>query len=157
MLSVKLSSAHLGGPRGILQPLLLSATHIISRGRKRGRVMPIVALLQQEAFDPEVTHILTTAFDKAWDKFKSSGSALADDGCAPSTLGLRMQNCEIKYKKPTAGAGAQKSGNFRRRPRGYLARISAKFRKLFLLVFNADLATARARARGTSRVLPSTK
>jgi hypothetical protein len=33
--------------------------------------MPIVALLQQEAFDPEVTHILTTAFDKAWDKFKS--------------------------------------------------------------------------------------
>jgi hypothetical protein len=46
--------------------------------------------------------------------------------------GLRMQNCEIKYKKPTGGRGAQKSGNFRRRPRGYLARISAEFRKFFL-------------------------
>jgi hypothetical protein len=36
----------------------------------------------------EATHILTTAFDKAWDKFKSSGSALADDACAPSTRAL---------------------------------------------------------------------
>jgi hypothetical protein len=26
--------------------------------------MPIVALLQKAAFDPETTHILTTAFDK---------------------------------------------------------------------------------------------
>ena len=50
--------------------------------------MPIVALLQQAAFDPEATRILTTAFDKAWDKFKSSGSALADDACAPSTRAL---------------------------------------------------------------------
>jgi hypothetical protein len=31
---------------------------------------------------------LTTAFDKAWDKFKSSGSPLADDACAPSTRAL---------------------------------------------------------------------
>ena len=58
------------------------------KSRKRGDVMPIVALLQQAAFDPEITHILTTAFDKAWDKFKSSGSALADDACAPSTRAL---------------------------------------------------------------------
>src|SRR5437660_1722047 len=50
--------------------------------------MPIVPLLQEAAFDPETTHILTTAFNKAWDRFKSSGSALADDACAPSTLGL---------------------------------------------------------------------
>src|SRR5262245_42400781 len=50
--------------------------------------MPIVALLQKAAFDPETTHILTTAFDKAWDKFKSSGSPLADDACAPSTRAL---------------------------------------------------------------------
>jgi hypothetical protein len=50
--------------------------------------MPIVALLQQVAFDPEATRILTTAFDKAWDKFKSSGSALAGDACAPSTRAL---------------------------------------------------------------------
>ena len=50
--------------------------------------MPIVALLQEAAFDPETTHILVTAFDKAWDKFKSSGNALADDACAPSTRAL---------------------------------------------------------------------
>jgi hypothetical protein len=50
--------------------------------------MPIVALLQKAAFDPETTQTLTTAFDKAWEKFKSSGSALADDVCAPSTRAL---------------------------------------------------------------------
>ena len=50
--------------------------------------MPIVALLQKAAFDPETTQILTTAFDKAWEKFMSSGSALADDRCAPSTRAL---------------------------------------------------------------------
>ena len=55
---------------------------------ERECVMPIVALLQQTAFDLETTRILTTAFDKAWDKFKSSGSALADDACAPSTRAL---------------------------------------------------------------------
>jgi hypothetical protein len=50
--------------------------------------MPIVALLQEAAFDPETTHILATAFDKAWDKFKSSGNTLADDTCAPSARAL---------------------------------------------------------------------
>src|SRR5215831_13924062 len=53
-----------------------------------GCAMPIVSLLREAAFDPETTHILTTAFNKAWDKFKSSGSALADDACAPSTRAL---------------------------------------------------------------------
>jgi hypothetical protein len=33
-------------------------------------------------------NILTTAFDDAWAKFKASGSALAEDGCAPSTRTL---------------------------------------------------------------------
>jgi hypothetical protein len=50
--------------------------------------MPIVPLLQEAAFGPEATEILTTAFNKAWDKFKSSGSALASDACAPSTRAL---------------------------------------------------------------------
>jgi len=50
--------------------------------------MPIVALLQKAAFDPETTQILTTAFDKAWERFKSSGSPLADNACAPSTRAL---------------------------------------------------------------------
>ena len=36
--------------------------------------MSIVPLLQEAAFDPEATHILTTAFNKAWDKFKSSAA-----------------------------------------------------------------------------------
>jgi hypothetical protein len=57
-------------------------------GRLRGAVVPIGALLQEAAFDPETTRILTTAFDKAWDKFKSSGHALAGDACAPSTRAL---------------------------------------------------------------------
>jgi hypothetical protein len=50
--------------------------------------MPIVALLQQEAFEPETIRTLTAAFDQAWDKFKSSGSSLAQDACAPSTRAL---------------------------------------------------------------------
>jgi hypothetical protein len=50
--------------------------------------MPIVALLEQAAFDPETTHILTTAFDEAWDRFKSSGNPLADNTCAASTRAL---------------------------------------------------------------------
>ena len=56
-----------------------------------GCVMPIIALLQKESFDAEATHILTAAFDKAWDKFKSSGSPLAQDTCAPSTRGASRQ------------------------------------------------------------------
>src|SRR6516164_1824243 len=64
------------GPRGIFFTpcALLSAKHIINRGQKRGCVMSIVPLLQEAAFDPEATHILTTAFNKAWDKFKSSAA-----------------------------------------------------------------------------------
>ena len=46
--------------------------------------MPIVSLLQQAGFNPEDTHILTEAFDKAWTKFKSSGHALSGEACAPS-------------------------------------------------------------------------
>jgi hypothetical protein len=47
--------------------------------------MPIHSLIEQKKITPDMTPILTTAFDKAWDKFKSSGSALAEEGCAPST------------------------------------------------------------------------
>jgi hypothetical protein len=50
--------------------------------------MPIIALLQQEAFDPEATRIPTTAFDEAWDRFKSSDSPLAQDTYAPSARAL---------------------------------------------------------------------
>jgi len=42
---------------------------------------------------------LLSAFDKAWDKFKSSGSPLADDACAPSTRALlAKQIIEIAQK-----------------------------------------------------------
>lgn len=50
--------------------------------------MPIVSLLQQAGFRAEETQILTQAFDTAWSKFKASGSALAEDACAPSTRAL---------------------------------------------------------------------
>ena len=50
--------------------------------------MPIVPLLQEAAFDPETSRILATAFNTAWDKFKSSGSSLAEEACAPSTRAL---------------------------------------------------------------------
>jgi hypothetical protein len=61
--------------------------------------MPIVALFQKAAFDPETTHVLTTAFDKAWEKFKSSGSLLAGDACAPATRALlAKQIIEIAQK-----------------------------------------------------------
>jgi hypothetical protein len=50
--------------------------------------MPIVSLVQQAGFGPEQTRNLTEAFDQAWGKFKQSGSALAEDACAPSTRAL---------------------------------------------------------------------
>jgi hypothetical protein len=50
--------------------------------------MPLASLIEQERILPDLTRILTTAFDNAWDKLKTSGSALAEDGCAPSTRAL---------------------------------------------------------------------
>jgi hypothetical protein len=50
--------------------------------------MRLASLIEQEHISPELTPILTTAFDNAWAKFKASGSALAEDGCAPSTRAL---------------------------------------------------------------------
>ena len=50
--------------------------------------MPIRSLIEQEKMTSDMTAILTTAFDSAWDEFKTSGSALAGDGCAPSTRAL---------------------------------------------------------------------
>ena len=67
---------------------MLFAYNKLRAENEGGCAMPIVALLQEAAFDPETTHILVTAFDEAWDKFKSSGNALAGDPCAPSTRAL---------------------------------------------------------------------
>lgn len=50
--------------------------------------MPIYHLIQQENITPDMTPILAAAFDRAWDKFKSSGSALADEACAAATRTL---------------------------------------------------------------------
>ena len=50
--------------------------------------MPLASLMEQEPISPDFTPILTTVFDDAWVKFKASGSALAEDGCAPSTRTL---------------------------------------------------------------------
>ncbi len=61
-------------PIGLSGMLASAADAPKARG---GSNMPIVALLQKAAFDPETTQTLTTAFDKGWEEFKSSGSALA--------------------------------------------------------------------------------
>jgi hypothetical protein len=45
--------------------------------------MPLASLIEREHISPELTPILTTAFDNAWAKFQASGSPLAEDGCAP--------------------------------------------------------------------------
>jgi hypothetical protein len=45
-------------------------------------------LIEPERISSDLTPILTTAFDNAWAKFKASGSALAGQGCAPSTRDL---------------------------------------------------------------------
>ena len=50
--------------------------------------MPLRSLIEQEKITSDLTPILTTAFDGAWDKLRSSGSALAQDGCAPATRAL---------------------------------------------------------------------
>jgi hypothetical protein len=50
--------------------------------------MPIVSLIRDAGFNPDDTHILTKAFDRAWIKFQSSGHALAGETCAPSTRAL---------------------------------------------------------------------
>ena len=50
--------------------------------------MPIVQLVQDAGLQPEETHVLTDAFDRAWTKFKASGNPLAGDACAPSTRTL---------------------------------------------------------------------
>jgi hypothetical protein len=44
--------------------------------RPEGAHMPIANLLQQSGFNPDDTHILTTAFDQAWNKFKAPATTL---------------------------------------------------------------------------------
>ena len=50
--------------------------------------MPIHELIHQSDFPAEMTPVITRAFDQAWEEFKSSGSQLAEDSCAPSTRAL---------------------------------------------------------------------
>jgi hypothetical protein len=50
--------------------------------------MPIAHFVRQAGLRPEETQILTEAFDTAWERFKASGSPLAQDACAPSTRAL---------------------------------------------------------------------
>jgi len=50
--------------------------------------MPMDSLLEEGGFDPEAARMLTTAFDRAWARFKLSGSTLAGEACAPSTRAL---------------------------------------------------------------------
>jgi hypothetical protein len=63
--------------------------------------MPIVSLLREAAFDPETTHILTTAFNKAWDNFKSSGSALADGAWSHSVSSSALLSSDAGMVRPS--------------------------------------------------------
>jgi hypothetical protein len=70
----------------------------------------------------------------------ASGRTLPSRASGSAAPGVRMQNFEIKYKKPTTilgrdsqGRGQQISGALGREPRGYLAQMPADFQKLFLL------------------------
>jgi hypothetical protein len=47
--------------------------------------MSIVSLLSKTSFDPEITDILASAFDIAWQRIKTSGSPLAADEAAAAT------------------------------------------------------------------------
>jgi hypothetical protein len=47
--------------------------------------MPMDSLLANRAFDPNLTALLASAFDAAWDTVKKSGSARAADDQATST------------------------------------------------------------------------
>jgi hypothetical protein len=47
--------------------------------------MSFVSFLAQSSFDPEMTDILASAFDVAWERVKSSGSPLAADEAAAAT------------------------------------------------------------------------
>jgi hypothetical protein len=46
--------------------------------------MPIIRLISQSSFDPDMTNILTTAFDTAWERIKNSGIAISADCSAAS-------------------------------------------------------------------------
>jgi hypothetical protein len=50
--------------------------------------MPMVALLSNAAFDSETRQLLGRAFEAAWEKVKTSGSALAEESEAALTREL---------------------------------------------------------------------
>jgi hypothetical protein len=54
--------------------------------------MNIVSILSQSSFDPEMTDILASAFDAAWERIKSSGSPLAADQTAATTRETLAKN-----------------------------------------------------------------
>jgi hypothetical protein len=56
-------------------------------------------LIEPERISSDLTPILTTAFEEAWAKFKASGSALAEDSCAPSTRTLLAKRIIMTAQK----------------------------------------------------------
>jgi hypothetical protein len=47
--------------------------------------MPILSFLSKTSFDPELTDILASAFDVAWERIRNSGSPLAAEEAAAAT------------------------------------------------------------------------
>jgi hypothetical protein len=54
--------------------------------------MSIISFISQSSFDPEMTDILTSAFDTAWQRLKSSGNPLAADDAAAATRETLAKN-----------------------------------------------------------------
>jgi hypothetical protein len=54
--------------------------------------MSIVSLLSQTSFDPEMTDILASAFDIAWERIKNSASPLASGEAVAATRETLAKN-----------------------------------------------------------------
>jgi len=54
--------------------------------------MSIISFISQSSFDPEMTEVLTAAFDAAWQRIKSSGNPLAAGDAAAATRETLAKN-----------------------------------------------------------------
>src|SRR5437899_7660782 len=94
--------------------------------------MPITPYLNGQQFDPETKRILGLAFEMTCTALRIGEcddgvkQAIADkiidlakSGGRNPDVAFVCKIAKLNTKSPLRGRGAQKSGNFRRRPRGY--------------------------------------
>jgi hypothetical protein len=68
--------------------------------------MPLASLMEQERISPDLTPILTTAFDNAWAKLKTSGKRAC--GRWLCTLDARVA-CQADYRDGAEGRERRQS------------------------------------------------